>query len=174
MYSDDDIQYALETTEVLLEPDRRIDTFGTTVFEFHIISELMDSVDEVRVRQGNIEAGRPLIVNPNMISNLSFEGFGEQADEFAEWLRRQEGAATILQYGFKFRQSDIKESVVHDPFEAVRDRILEKVSASNDPLQAVITGVDDTWEISLLRFTFEMIQRSSGINLFDFKRRGLL
>ena len=39
---------------------------------------------------------------------------------------------------------------------------------------AVIAGVDDTWEISLLRFTVEMIQKSSGINIFDFKRRGLL
>ena len=56
MYSADDIQYALETTEVLLEPDRRIDTFGTTVFEFYLISELMDSINEVRVRRGNIQA----------------------------------------------------------------------------------------------------------------------
>ena len=41
-HSPDDIQYALETTEVLHEPDRRIDTFGDTRFEFRMISELMD------------------------------------------------------------------------------------------------------------------------------------
>ena len=174
MYSDDDITYALETTQVLLEPDRRIDTFGTTVFEFHLITELMDSINEVRIRRGNIEAARPLIVNPNADENLSFEGFGEQAEEFADWLRRQEGTAAFLKYGFNFRQWDITESVVHDPIDDVRDRVLRQVESANNPLNAVIEGVDDTWELSLLRFTVEMIQKSHGINVFDFKRRGLL
>ena len=36
MYSPDDVQYALETTRVLYEPDRRIDTFGSTRFEFEL------------------------------------------------------------------------------------------------------------------------------------------
>ena len=174
MYSDDDIQYALETTEVLLEPDRRIDTFGTTVFEFHLISELMDSINEVRIRRGNIEAARPLIVSPHAEDGLSFEGFGEKAAEFADWFRRQEGTAAFLKYGFNFKQTDIRESVVHDSMADVRDRVVKQVSASNNPLNAVIEGVDDSWEISLLRFTVEMIQKSHGINVFDFKRRGML
>jgi hypothetical protein len=38
----------------------------------------------------------------------------------------------------------------------------------------VIEGVDDAWEISLLRFMFEMVQKSGEINVFDFKRKGLL
>jgi len=49
MHSQDDIHYALETTRVLREPDRRIDTFGETRFEFQLISELMDRVGEVRI-----------------------------------------------------------------------------------------------------------------------------
>ena len=174
MYSDESIQYALETTHVLLEPDRRIDTFGTTVFEFHLISELMDSINEVRIRAGNIETARALIVSPQNLDTLSFEGFGEQAEGFADWLRRQEGTAAFLKYGFNFRQWDIQESIVHDPIAEVRDRVVQQVSASNNPLNAVIEGVDDTWEISLLRFTVEMIQKSHGINVFDFKRRGML
>lgn len=174
MYSDDDFQYALETTQVLLEPDRRIDTFGTTVFEFYMISELMDQVNEVRVRQGKIQANRPLIVSPHAEDNMMFEGFGDQADDFANWLRQQENADKFLKYGFLFKQTDITESLVHDPIEDVRERVLAEVTDANNPLNAVIEGVDDTWEISLLRFTVEMIQKSHGINLFDFKRRGLL
>jgi hypothetical protein len=41
-------------------------------------------------------------------------------------------------------------------------------------MRAVIQGVDDSWEICLLKFTVEMIEKSQNINLFDFKRRGLL
>lgn len=50
MHTEYDIQYALENTQVLHEPDRRIDTFGSTQFEFQLVSELMDSVNATRIR----------------------------------------------------------------------------------------------------------------------------
>ena len=56
-----DISYALEQTQVIYEPDRRIDTFGTTQFQFQLVSELMDTVGAVRVREGVIEADKPMI-----------------------------------------------------------------------------------------------------------------
>ena len=55
-----------------------------------------------------------------------------------------------------------------------RDAWCDETVRSGNPLTAVIAGVDDTWEICLLKFTIEMIQKSCGINIFDFKRRGLL
>ena len=47
-------------------------------------------------------------------------------------------------------------------------------SRTGNPTRAVIEGVDDAWEVSILKFSFEMIMRSHEINAFDFKRRGLL
>jgi hypothetical protein len=174
MYSDDDIQYALETTEVLHEPDRRIDTFGSTSFEFRLISELMDDVGQIRVRSGRITAEKPRILKPEPFGELDFEGFGEPARAFAEWLKERLESSALLRYGFSFRKTDVTESLVHDSLAAVSDRVIAEARSSGNPLVAVIQGVDDTWEISLLRFTIEMIQKSQRINLFDFKRRGLL
>ena len=174
MYSEDDIHYALETTEVLYEPDRRIDTFGSTSFEFLLLSELMDKIGQVRIRAGRITADRPMIVKPEPSSDMEFEGFGEQAAAFAEWFKGRVQSASLLQYGFTFRKSDVTESLVHDSLENVRDRIVTETRDSGNPLAAVIQGVDDTWEICLLKFTIEMIQKSYRINRFDFKRRGLL
>lgn len=174
MYSEDSIQYALETTEVLHEPDRRIDTFGTTSFQFHLISELMDDVRQIRVRTGQIHAQRPTILKPEPYSDLEFEGFGEQAEAFARWMKERGGKAALLQYGFSFKKSDVTESMVHDSLAVVTDRVVTEARDSGNPLSAVILGVDDTWEICLLKFTIEMIQKSHKINLFDFKRRGLL
>ena len=54
----DDIEYAIENTQVILAPERQIATFGNTSFEFHLISELMDRVDQVRIRTGRIDAGK--------------------------------------------------------------------------------------------------------------------
>lgn len=50
-YSRDDIRYAAEMTRVVYEPDRRIDTFGDTRFNFLLISEVMDEIDVVRAAQ---------------------------------------------------------------------------------------------------------------------------
>jgi hypothetical protein len=174
MYSEDDIQYALETTEVVWEPDRRIDTFGATSFSFQILSELMDGVDKVRIRSGRIDAEQPKIITPDVYRDLDFEGFGEQAGAFKDWLREKVGQAALVRYGFSFRKSDVTESMVHDNMQTVRDRVVEDARRRGDPMTAIILGVDDTWEICLLKFTMEMIQKSKGINLFDFKRRGLL
>ena len=53
-------------------------------------------------------------------------------------------------------------------------RVLDEARHAGNPAQAVIEGVDDAWEVSILKFSFEMIQRSWAINRFDFQRRGLL
>jgi hypothetical protein len=48
------------------------------------------------------------------------------------------------------------------------------VDQTNEPLSAVIQGVDDAWEVCLLKFTIDLIERSSRGNLGDFRRRGLV
>ena len=178
MHSQDDIHYALETTRVLREPDRRIDTFGETRFEFQLISELMDRAGEVRIRTGEVEAQRPRILRPEAYRDVELEGFNPSArarfDKMVEKFRSEGKDLAFLQYGFQFRRGEVHEEIVHDTMDAVRERVLEDIRRSGNPARAIIEGVDDAWEISILKFSFEMILRSHEINAFDFKRRGLI
>ena len=176
MHTEYDIQYALEMTKVLHEPDRRIDTFGSTEFEFQIVSELMDSINATRIRTGRIEAEKPLIMRPDpaSVANFDFEGFGPEALAFGDFLRENLSRLAVLKYGFKFRMNDMKEEIIHEPMPEVCGKLLDELRTTGNPMRAVIAGVDDTWEICLLKFTVEMIEKSQKINLFDFKRRGLL
>ena len=178
MHSQDDIQYALATTKVLHEPDRRIDTFGETRFEFQLLSELMDDVGQVRIRTGEMDAQRPRIMRPEAYRDVELDGFDDETrekfDRMVERFRSDGRDLAFLQYGFRFRRGKVREEIVHEPIEQVRERVLEDLRVSGNPALAVIEGVDDTWEISILKFSFEMIMRSQEINAFDFKRRGLL
>jgi len=178
MHSPDDIHYALENTRILHEPDRRIDTFGETRFEFRLLSELMDRGGEIRIRSGTVEASRPRILRPDHFREIELEGFDDSArrrlDALVERLRGEGQDLAFLQYGFQFRRSTVSEEIVHDRLDAVRDRVLDDLRRSGNPSLAVIEGVDDTWEVSLFKFAFEMILHSRDINTFDFKRRGLL
>jgi hypothetical protein len=178
MHSPDDIQYALETTKVLREPDRRIETFGDTSFEFQLISELMDGAGEVRIRTGTVEALRPRILRPEPYRGIELEGFDDSArsrlDSLIEKFRSEGKDLAFMQYGFQFRRGQVQEEIIHDTIEAVRERVLEDIRRTGNPARAVIEGVDDAWEISVLKFALEMILKSHEINAFDFKRRGLL
>ena len=177
MFTADDFQYALENTRVLLAPRRQIETFGSTSFRFHLLTESMDRANEVRVREGTIHAERPRLLTPEHQARLLLENFGEKAEEFAGWLRATgRPMAAVLRYGFQFRRSQISESVLHDSFEAVSGRLREQVEATQDaePLSAVLQGVDDAWEVCLLKFTMDLVQGSGPGNVGDLRRRGLL
>ena len=177
MFTADDFQYALENTRLLLAPRRQIETFGNTRFRFHLLTESMDRVNEVRIREGILFAERPLLLTPEHHARLLLENFGEKAGEFAEWLRQPgRPLAAVLKYGFQFRRSEVSESVVHDSLEAVGARLHAEVEASQDkdPLSAVLQGIEDAWEVCLLKFTMDLVGGSSAGNLGDMRRRGLL
>jgi hypothetical protein len=172
MHSEDDLQYALENTKVIVSPERRIATFGTTSFHFYLVTERMDSANEIRVRDGKIQADRPQILTAENIAKLTLEGFGEKAQKFAEMLQARNAA--LLKYGFQIRKDDLSENLVHDSIEAVLARVTSQVPESLKSTSAVIQGVDEGWEICLLKFTVEMIQQSAGGNIQDFRRKGII
>jgi hypothetical protein len=174
MWSEDNFQYAIENTEVILAPEGRIATFGQTSFRFYLISELMDQVNEVRVRNGRIHAERPQILTADHYSRLLLEGFGEKAERYLEQLREQAQKVAVLRYGFQFRKTDVTEKTVRASMTSVIEQTKAHVERSEEPLSAVIQGVDDAWEVCLLKFTIDLIERSSGGNLGDFRRRGLV
>jgi len=86
-HSPDSIQYAMETARLIHEPDRRIDTFGATRFKFTMLSEPMDSVDQVRLRHGEMEAQKPQIIRPEGMEGVELDGFHEKASEYMDWLK---------------------------------------------------------------------------------------
>lgn len=178
MPSRDDVQYAMETTRVLMAPDRRIDTFGDTRFEFLLLSELMDEAGRIRIRTGDIEAVRPRLVRPEAYRNVEFDGFDDEArerlDRMIEKMRQSGQDMAFLNYGFRFARGQVTEELLTDSLDDVRERLLDRARAEGNPARAVIEGVDDVWEVSVVKFTLDMIMASLPINRFDFQRRGLL
>jgi hypothetical protein len=177
MLSEDDIRYAAENTEVILAPRRRIATFGSTVFRFWLVTEPMDSVNQTRVRQGLISAERPQILVPGHHGQVPFEGFGDKADEFAEWMRRHRDRFRLLRYGFRIKRTEFHENLVPRPSDDVIEGVLRDIDRLGDDAaetHALIRGIDDAWEVCLLKFTVDLIQSSISGNMDDFQGKGLL
>ena len=175
MEADSAAAYALQHTKVLYVPDRRIDTFGDTRFNFVLLSEPVDVSGHCRIRQGWVEASRPRILRPADLRGVEVDGFGTAAREFLEWMAAH-GASmqALMKYGFRFSRSEVQVEYLHEKVKEVSERVVKDALHSGDPFRAVVLGVDDAWEVSLMCFMLEMIQQSHDINIFDFKRRGLI
>lgn len=170
----DSFHYALENTRTHLEPSGLIETFGSTVFDFTLVSELMDEVDRVRLRRGTMQAERPRLVTPEHYAKIMLDGFGEKAREFADWLEQHENDLKFLRYGFQFTKSNLREDVVSGRLDGVIADAVRRARDTGDSRQAVIEGVDDAWEVSLLKLAFDTARRSAGENVVEWKKRGLL
>src|ERR1700724_2367903 len=115
----ENVDYAIENTQVILAPEQLIATFGSTSFNFYLISELMDRVDQVRVRNGKIHAERPQILTPDHYTRLLLEGFGEKAQRYVDQLRENLRNIAVLRYGFQFRKTDVTEETPRDSMSSV-------------------------------------------------------
>ncbi len=165
-----DFWYAVNNTEVLVPPQGRLETFGSTLINYRLITELMDSVGQVRIREGRIQSFRPEILTPQSLSESPLEGFQTgQANDFIRWLREHEADLVLIKYGFKIRHETITESLVHDTIDHVVDQVRADMQARPDPLSALIVGVDEPWEVCLLKLLFEVVKRSAPDNARDLR-----
>lgn len=165
-----DFWYAVNHTELVAAPQNRLETFGTTMVNYHLVTELMDSVDKVRVREGKLKAFRPEIITPQSIAEMVLEGFGSDARNYADWLQRNGDDLQILKYGFKIQKQEINDYILSDPLEAVVDRVKKSLADSGDPLGAVLVGVDRPWEVCLLKLMVELVQGSVAGNIQDIRQ----
>jgi len=177
MKSDDDrIQYAVTNTTVLRSPRQTLATFGTTNIYYYLVtepsySEFVAGEEETVVREGRVLAERPRVVTPAYLINL--EGFSDHARRYLEMMSREHGANTPgLFYGY--RNEPRETNIVSSDMTSVVRRLEEDIEKEGNPLAAIIKGVDELWDVSLVKFIFEMTKYSLGSNMFEMGKRGLL
>jgi hypothetical protein len=128
----------------------------------------------MRVREGRIHAHKPELLTPDKFAKLLLEGFGEKAERYADAVSEFASQLAVLKYGFTFRKDDVRRYDVTGALVEVTARVRAEVESRNDPLAAVLTGVDDGWEVCLLKFALDMVLTSGNENVRDLKHRGLL
>ncbi len=168
-------QVALRT-EVLRPPRQALATFGATDVAYYMVSEpvyaeLVGEVRETVVRHGRVSAQRPQIITPRYLLNL-FHGF-EHGEEFASFLAEACGPNSPgLMYSYR---NELEEtSIVSDPLPIVARRLADDLERQGHNLAAVIQGVDHLWDVSLMKFIYELTTSSLGHNVAELAHSGLL
>ena len=173
---DERIRYAVRHTEILRAPKQSLYTFGTTNIYYYLVtepvySELIKNISETVVREGRIIAERPRIVTPYYLSSL--EGFSSEARRYFEALPR-EYSQNIRGLFYSYKNEPKPLTIVSDNLLSVVDKINAEIDKRGDPLTAIIKGEDELWDVSLMRFIYEVTSSSFPENVRQMGSRGLL
>ena len=170
---DFDRWYAAKSARFLVEPSHRLETFGNTLVNYHLVSELDDHPGKVRVREGRLEAHQPLVVTPHF-APIETEGLGDEARAYLEFLKENEKNLRILQYGYHLKSDNFSEQIVTDRLSVVTERVKSEVIASNDKFAAVVQCVDEPWDVALVELWLREVNRSARGNIDDLQKSGKL
>jgi hypothetical protein len=176
MQDERDWMKAVERTWIVRFPKQSLATFGSTNISYYVVTEPVfqdeDSPNrEGVVRTGKVIAEKPSIVTPTYALNL--KGFSTDAYEYLEFLSAQYGPNSpgiLYQYRNETEKTDITGGV---PEEIAR-RISDDLESRNDNLSVVMVGVDEYWDVALLKFIYEFTSSSAAHNTREFRSKGLL
>ncbi len=173
---DEKIRYAIKKTEILRRPKQTLATFGTTNIYYYLVTEPVyaepdKNVTETVIREGRVIAERPRIVTPYYLSRL--EGFSSEARKYFDALSRIQGPdAPGLFYTYKNESKEL--TIAADDLLSVVNKLNAEIDKRGDPLTSIIKGEDEFWDVSLMKFIYEMTRSSLADNLRQLGTRGLL
>jgi hypothetical protein len=170
------IKEAVERTEILRVPKQNLTTFGTTNIYYYLVTEpayaeFASNTTETVVREGRVIAEKPRIVTPYYLSSL--EGFSDNAHRYFDYLIKTYGH-NVPGLLYAYRNEPKEMNIVSDNLLAVVAKLNEGIDKRGDPLTTIIKGMDEMWDIAIIKFIFEMTQRSVGDNIRQMGARGLL
>jgi len=173
---EDRIKDAIRHTEILRAPKRSLYTFGTTNIYYYLITEpaysdMLKDIPETVIREGRVIAEKPKIVTPYYLANL--EGFSPEARRYFSSLVEEHGL-DIQGVFYAYRNEPGELSIVTEKLPSIVEKLNAKIDNRGDPLSAIIKGEDALWDVSLMKFIFEVTRNSVPDNLRQMSGKGLL
>jgi hypothetical protein len=176
MEIDERILDAVKQTEIIRPPKQTLSTFGTTNIYYYLLtepaySELEQKASETVIREGRVVAERPRVVTPYYLTRL--EGFGTDARKYFQMLLEAHGPdAPGIYYAYKNEPKEM--NIVSDNMQVVVDRLNKEIDERGDNLSSILKGKDDLWDVSLMKFIYEITRHSVQDNVNQLGARGLL
>ena len=176
MDSEESWRKAIEQTWVVRFPKQRLATFGSTNIAYYVVTEpVYQEIDPANregvVRTGRVVAERPTVVTPTYALNLS--GFSAEAYEYLRHEAAMSGpnAPGVL---YQYRNEAGKMEIVGGVPREIAHRIGADLDRKKDDLSVVMVGVDELWDVALLKFVYEFTSSSLSGNVQELESRGML
>ena len=171
---DEQIREAVKQTEILRAPKQSLYSFGATNLAYYLVTEPVyaekSHPPETVIREGKVIASRPKIVTPYYLSRL--EGFSPEARRYFESMLNEPHDASGLLYTYKNEPKEM--NIVSGSLSAAVAKLNEDLDLRGDPMVSIIKGMDELWDVSLMKFIYEVTRTSLPDNVRQMGQRGLL
>ena len=171
-----DWKKVLENTSIIRFPKQKLATFGNTSIKYYVVTEPLYNVidsksEEGVVRTGVVVAEKPAIITPFYAMHL--QGFSEDAYDYFKELSSSSGQNSPgILYQYRNEPSEM-EIVSGNPKEIATNIDLDLEKNKSD-MSVVMIGIDEYWDVALLKFVYEFTANSITNNINEFSSRGLL
>ena len=178
MNSSADWYKAIEQTYIVKYPKQHLATFGITSIEYFVVTEpLYTAIDPQKkelegvVRKGKVRAEQPTLITPTYAMNLN--GFSDEAYKYFSQVARLYGANSPgIMYQYNNEPENL-EILSGNPNE-IAHRISKELRDKKNDLSVVISGVDEFWDVALLKFIYEFTASSVSFNSREMRGAGLM
>ncbi len=178
MSSSSDWHKAIEQTYVVKYPKQHLATFGVTSIEYFVVTEpLYTAIDSQKkelegvVRKGKVKAEQPTLITPTYAMNL--KGFSDEAYKYFSQVAHLYGANSPgIMYQYNNEPENL-EILSGNPNE-IAHRISKELRDKKNDLSVVISGVDEFWDVALLKFIYEFTASSASFNSREMRGAGLM
>ncbi|HQL10141.1 MAG TPA: hypothetical protein PLE35_11110 [Lentisphaeria bacterium] len=174
MPSQNELWYAARMTRVVYRPPRLLETFGETVVQYYVLSEVPDVDEKVRMRRGVVRSARPRVITPHYFLHEALDNFGEDARRYFGDVLNRKDSMRIVQYGLRFEKEEHNEELLGGMVDDIAEQVAKDAQDNLRELRGVMVGPDPFWEVSLLVFLNELVNRSGPRNARELAARGLL
>jgi len=174
MNDEEKLAQAIKRTVILRRPRQALSTFGATTINYYVVSSpTYDESEgsETVVRTGRVIANRPHIVTPYYLSRL--DGFSSDARSYFRKLIDMYGPDAPGIY-YTYRNEHSNTDVISGSIDGALIKINAAIDERKDLLAAIIRGEDMLWDVSLMKFIFEITKASANWNVAELHSHGLL
>lgn len=176
---DERIRYAIEQTEILKPPEQLLATFGSSIVYYYVLTEplylklVKKKKAETVIREGKLTWGKPRLLTPYYMFKV--EGFSGEARAALEMLAGENPNLAAVLYNMEYKKELEKMSIVSNSLVSVAGKLSDEINRKNEPLSAIIKGIGELWDVSLVWFIHKMIENSFYFSqLPDLTKRGLI
>jgi hypothetical protein len=162
---------ALKKTEIIRPRVHYLSSFGDTHIPYIFLAESAVNAGDTVARSGEIIVEKPSIILP---SNLpQFDGFDFEnelhlnEDTFLNFLLVRGVSFPSLKYNNRTYSVDVYEGRLNKAI----NHYLRKLQQKEDTHTGLITGPEDSWQLSVLIFIGSQIERSAGNDIRNFFKR---
>ena len=163
-------QNIIKKTSILKTPKRRLSTFGETKIVYFFISEIENFEDRCRLRKGWVVAEKPKILMAESTADR-FEGFGQESEAFRDWLSKHYGE-TFRGLEYRFKNENSYSEIEHSSCTNLTAEIKKRLTAEELDQSVILTGPDDAWQVSLMKFIVDECMASFGPNVQELDEHG--